>query len=180
VQTSAASGNAFLADLITLRKASMIMGRTDPGTVRTALSRNMKRASRFAFTAPGTVDVAQIRAYIDGGAATSGSQPVRAVLYRDAAGAPGELVTRTNELSVAARRPAGWATLTFPAPVRLTAGAYWVGLHSGGSTVVARYAGGTVAGSLRFNADTYSDGSASPFGAASSDNVEGAFQVIGG
>ena len=180
VQASAGSGDAFLADLITLRKASVVMGRSDPGTVRTALSRNMKRASRFAFAAPGTVDVAQIRAYIDGAAATSGSQPVRAVLYRDAAGAPGQLVARTNELSVAARRPAGWAALGFPAPVRLTAGAYWVGLHSGGTTVVARYAGDTVSGALRFNADAYGDGSASPFGAASSDDVEGAFQVIGG
>jgi hypothetical protein len=180
VQTSAGSGNAFYADLLTLRKAAMVMGRTEAGAVRTALSRNMKRASRFAFASPTAVDVAQIRAYIDGAAATSGSQPLRAVIYRDAAGSPGELIARTGELSVAARRAAGWATLSFPAPVRLTAGAYWIGLHSGGSTVVARYAGGSVTGALRFNADAYGDGSSNPFGAASSDNVEGAFQVIAG
>jgi hypothetical protein len=46
--------------------------------------------------------------------------------------------------------------------------------------VVARYAGDSVAGALRFNADAYGDGSSNPFGVASSDNVEGAFQVIGG
>jgi hypothetical protein len=45
--------------------------------------------------------------------------------------------------------------------------------------VVARYAGGTVAGAPRFTADGHGDGSSSPFGAASSDDVEGAFQVLG-
>ena len=50
------------------------------------MSANTKRASPFTVFANATVR--RLHAYIDGGGATSGSQTLRAVLYRNAGGSP--------------------------------------------------------------------------------------------
>lgn len=73
-------------------------------------------------------------------------------------------------------------TLRFPAPVRLTAGFHWLGLHSGGSTAVGRYAATPTGfgGTLAFNPDAYGDGSGSTFGTTSSDSKSMSIYAVGG
>jgi hypothetical protein len=148
----------------------------------TNLGPNVKRASSYGFIAPTTVDVSELRAHLDGRAATSGSQPIRGVIYATGASAyvVGDLVARTNEVTITAGRAPGWVTLKFASPVRLTAGFYALGLHSGGSTAVGRYAAVPSWGPLFYDSDAYSDGASSAFGTASVDGKHMSIVAIGG
>jgi serine protease len=180
VQTGAAAGSAFLADLLTVRKAAALIGATTPGTTWSALDPNVKRASAFTFTAPARADVSGLRAYLDGRGATSGSQKVIGLLYADQGGEPGALVARTNEVTITAGRAAGWVVLNFAAPARVSAGKYWLGLHAAGTSAVARSASTSATGALRRNADAYGDGSTNPFGTATTDAKRLSIYALGG
>jgi hypothetical protein len=102
------------------------------------------------------------------------------VVYADAAGAPGALIGRTNEVTIAAGRAPGWVTLGFASPVRLAAGSYWLGTHAGGTATVARYAYTAVADAFRRNGDAYGDGSSSPFGTPVADARQLSMEAVGG
>jgi hypothetical protein len=169
VQSSAAAGDAFAADLVSVRRASTVLGSAQAGGVWTAASKDSKRVSAFTLAGSTAVDLASLSAYLDGRAGTTGSQPVRAVVYADAGGAPGALVARSADVTIAAGRAAGWVSLPLAAPARLAPGTYWLGLQSGGTTAVARYAAAPAAGALRYGADAFADGPAAAFGAASTD-----------
>jgi len=149
--------------------------------VWTALSASKKRASRFSF-ASGSASVTSIQAYIDGRGATSGSQSVRAVIYsNNSTGLPSTLLASTNTVTIIAGQAAQLVTFSFSSPVQLAAGSYWLGLHSGGTTAVARYAASTVSNALRFNtkSDAYSDGASSTFGSADLDNKQMSIAAMG-
>jgi hypothetical protein len=81
---------------------------------------------------------------------------------------------------ITAGRAPGWVNLNFATPVRLAPGAYWLGLHSGGTSGVGRYAAVSSTAALRFNADPYSDGSSTPFGTANTDAKRMSLHAIGG
>jgi serine protease len=166
-QTSAVAGDAFDADLMTLAPASTVGGNTTAGSVWTTASPNGKRASSFALTAP--KDVVALQAHVDGKGAASGSQPVTGVLYAGTASGPTTRIGTTTAATISAGRSAAWLRLSFATPIRLAAGTYWIGLHTGGTSGVMRFAATAVAGALRFNTDTYSDGAAAAFGTASTD-----------
>jgi hypothetical protein len=143
------------------------------------MAADRKRASRFALTSTSTFTA--MKAYVDGGAATTGSQPLRGIIYSDGSGAPDKPLATSAAVTVSAGRAPGQITLSFSSPVRLASGNYWLGLHSGGTTRVARYAATTVSAALRFNngADSFSDGSSNPFGATSADNKQMSIAAIG-
>jgi len=84
-------------------------------------------------------------------------------------------------VTISAGQAPGLVTMSLETPVRLTSGYYWLGLHSGGSTAVARYAATSVAKALRFNttADAFADGASSPFGSTSSDDKLMSMSAIG-
>jgi hypothetical protein len=63
--------------------------------------------------------------------------------------------------------------------VRLAAGTYWIGLHTGGTAPVMRFAAESVSGAARFNADAYADGAAATFGAASTDAKSLSLYAVG-
>jgi hypothetical protein len=169
LQTGAAAGNVLQVDLVVVKRAGPAFGSTTAGSAWTALAPDVKRASRFAFSTPAALDVSHLQAYLDGRAATTGSQAVRGVLYADSGGAPGALVARTADMTIAAGRAPGWVPLRFTAPVRLAPGAYWLGLQAGGSRAVARFAATAAAGGSRRNADVFADGATSPFGGATTE-----------
>ncbi len=147
--------------------AQPILGNQVAGTVWTGMTTNAKRASKFSFATPATASVTALKAYVDGGAATTGSQSARGVIYSDVSGAPRVPLATSTEVNISSGRAAGWITLTFASPVRLTAGTYWLALHSSGTSSVARYAATPVGGALRFNTgDAYADGASNPFGTA--------------
>ena len=147
-----------------------ITGNQVVGTKWTAVTLNAKRASRFA--APALTTASQLQLYMDGNGGAAGSEVMRAVIYTDNGGQPDQLLTTSNQVSVAKGRKAGWVAFTLSKPVVLQAGTYyWVGLHSGATGKVARYAGVSVTSALRWNTDTYSDGATPTFGAATADST---------
>jgi hypothetical protein len=160
---------------------ALVMGTDVAGAVWTRMTSNSKRASRFSFSAPAAAAVTTIKAHVDGRGATTGSQPVRGVIYSDSSGAPNKPLATSSQVTVSANQQAQWITLSFASPVRLTAGSYWLALHSGGSSAVARYAATTVSAALRHNTgtDAYSDGASNPFGGVSTDNKRMSIFAVG-
>ena len=151
---------------------SVLFGKRTPGTSWSAMSANTKRASPFVFYFPGRV--ARIHAYIDGNGATSGSQVVRAVLYRrdPQTGGPGAYVARSFEFTVPAGMSARWVPFWLAPPAQLQPGVYWLGLQSAGQHGVARYAWDSSPNSRRYNVDIDADGPSDPFGQAFSDDQQ--------
>ncbi|MDX6683500.1 MAG: hypothetical protein QOG94_3539 [Solirubrobacteraceae bacterium] len=166
-QTSAVAGDAFDADLMTVARATTAAGNTTAGTVWTSGLANVKRASSMTLSTPR--ELVSLQAYLDGKAATTGSQPVRGVLYAGTASGPTTRVATSSAVTISAKRAAGWVKLAFSTPVRLAAGTYWIGLHTGASHAVMRFAAQAAAGALRTNADSYDNGATTTFGSATTD-----------
>jgi hypothetical protein len=165
------NGNPAQCTNVSCDKSSLILfGRRVAGGSLSAMSANAKRASPFTVYFP--VTVKKLSAYIDGGGATSGSQVMRAVIYRHSSGAPRELVARSFQATIPAGRGPRWVDFYMPFPPRLQRGAYWLGLHSGATNGVARFAWDPVASSRRFNGDNFADGPSNPFGSAALDNQQ--------
>jgi hypothetical protein len=139
-------------------------GMTTPGTKPSnGMSGDFKRASKYTLSETGTL--VSLAAYLDGNGGTAGSQSVRLALYQDVNGAPGTRVAESNVVNIAAGTAPGWVTFTTP-PTSLAAGSYWIAIHTGGTAGVARdYTDGSGVQNWFSNADTFSDGSATPFGA---------------
>ena len=154
------------------------MGADEAGREWTRMTVDAKRASRYSFSGPAAT-VTAMRALLDGDGATTGEQPVRGVIYSDDDGAPDRPLARTYETTIVAGQSAKIITLYFPSPIHVPDGAYWLGLHSGGTTAVARYAATISTSALRYNPDDYSDGPSSLFDTASADDKAMSLVVIG-
>ena len=132
------------------------------GTTPSAgLGTNFKRGSKFSLATSGTL--IELSAYMDGAGASSGTQSVRMELYADSSGLPAALVASSDERVIPAGMAAGWVHFTLP-QTSLTAGSYWIVIHSGDTTGIARDYGGSTANTWYGNSDTYSDGGSNPFG----------------
>jgi hypothetical protein len=154
----------------TEQQHSVLFGKRTPGGSWSAMSANTKRATPFTLFFPATVR--KVHAYIDGGGATSGSQLVRAVLYRNGSGGPGAYVTRSFEFNVPAGMSPRWVQFYLAPPAQLQPGVYWLGLHSGHTHGVARYAWDPQPNARRFNVDLESDGPSNPFGSSLADDQQ--------
>ena len=144
-------------------------GRTTVGTTPSkGMTADFKRASSFTLTEPGRLE--SMSAYLDtlGGASGIG-QAWRLALYRDANGVPGSKVVESfGSSGTAAGRRANWLTDGSYSPL-LSPGKYWIAIHTGATGGLLRnFADGT--GNWYGNADPYSDGASSPYGAASAGN----------
>jgi hypothetical protein len=140
---------------------------TVAGTPSGGLAPNMKRASRFTLPGPGRV--LELAAYLDGNGGASGSQTLRYVLYRDSGGAPTSIVAESDEITIHAGQAASWVSAHIP-PQDLTAGDYWIAIHTGATGGVARDYGDGAANWFS-NADTYSDGASVSFGSGTAGTV---------
>ena len=123
----------------------------------------MKRGSKFTLSETGTL--LSLSAYLDGSGGTAGSQNVRLALYRDSSGVPGAKVAETTAMAIASGTAAGWVTFAAP-QTPLSAGTYWIVIHTGGTAGIVRNVGDGTA-NWYGNADTYSDGASDPFGTGS-------------
>ena len=66
-----------------------------------------------------------------GGPAGTAGQPLRGAVFANANGAPGALLGRTEQVTIAPGQAAGLVKLAFDPPLRLAPGSYWLGLHGG-------------------------------------------------
>ena len=160
---------SFVAKL-DLLPTGFLFGSGDAGGQFSAMSANTKRASPFTVFANATVR--RLHAYIDGGGATSGSQTLRAVLYRNAGGQPAARVAQSFDVTVNAGDPGHWQPFYLAPPANIGPGVYWLGLQSGGTNGVARFAWSAKPGSRRFNIDSFADGPSDPFGASTADEQQ--------
>jgi hypothetical protein len=67
---------------------------------------------------------------------------------------------------------ARWVPLYLAPPAQLNPGVYWIGIQSGATNGVARFAWNSKPNSRRFNADAFADGSSDPFGSALVDDQQ--------
>lgn len=141
--------------------ATATFGKTDPGTAAANnASANYERLTRYALPQAGSVQ--SISIYLDGASGVGTTQPLKAVLYTDAAGTPGALKATSNEVIITAGAPAGWVEFALPAPVALAAGNYWLGVFSGAGDVARYYRDGS-GGASNFVARTYTSGPIDPY-----------------
>jgi len=136
-------------------------GRTTVGSMPSqGMTANFKRGSSFTLDDTGFLYTFGV--YLDGKGASTGTQSIRAVLYSDANGVPGEKLAESEELRISAGDPAAWHTIPAPrAPVY--PGRYWIVLHTGGDAGVIRdFADGS--GNWYGNSDAYADGASQTFG----------------
>ena len=159
------------------RPHGFLFGGGDPGQSFSAMTANAKRASRFFLYYPAAIK--QLRVYLDGGGATSGSQVLRGIIYNEVGGEPGRPLIRSFQATIQAGTAPGWVTLPLPYRIQLNPGYYWLGIHSGANSGVARFGWNPRPSSRRFNIDNYLDGPSDPFGPAPLDNQAIAIHTIG-
>ncbi len=104
--------------------------------------------------------------YISGKGATSGTQPVRAVIYADSGGNPGALLGVSNAVTVKAGQAWGWVDFTFPSSVSIPAGTVWMGYIAGSKNALTQLRYDQLSGDMRYNKNSggYSAGPSNPFG----------------
>ncbi len=151
-------------------------GQLDGGTPSSGLSGDYKRGSRVTLTEPAVL--ATLEAKLDGfGGPQSGRQLIALSIYTDVNGVPGVKLTQSNTDAVSAQQSAQIRSF-YTDPVPLPAGTYWVVLHTGntdagGTPGIIRDYGTTPGGNNWYaNADLFSDGASSPFGAGSTGTAQ--------
>ena len=85
---------------------------------------------------------------------------VNGIIYSDNAGYPDSLLAVSQTVTSVQK---GWNAFQLSSPVFLTAGVYWLGLHS--DTWIDSCESSYISNSTYSLADTYSDGPSDPFGA---------------
>jgi len=136
---------------------------TVAATPSSGLTSHFKRGARFTMGEAGRLFA--LTAYLDGNGGGSGTQKLRYALYRDVGGVPATLVRQSDEVTVTAGQAAGWVTASLE-PTDLAAGDYWVVIHTGDTSGVARDYGDGAA-NWYGNADPYADGASTNFGSGS-------------
>ena len=141
-------------------------GTTTPGTLIDIASTDLKEVSKF--TAPSGGSVVKLTGYVSGLGAGTGAQKVRAVLYADSGGNPGNLLGVSNEVTISAGRPWGWVDFTFPAQVAIQSGTVWMGYIAGSTGDLTQLMCSSVTNDLRYNTNAggYAAGASNPFGSS--------------
>ena len=101
------------------------------------------------------------------------------VAARAATGGPGAYVTRSFDFTVAAGTAAHWQPLWLAPVPRLDPGVYWVGIQSGPTNGVARFAWSPKPSSRRYNIDAFADGASDPFGSSFGDDQQMSVLAVG-
>jgi hypothetical protein len=150
-------------------QAGGTFGKTSVGASADSYAANRKRASRYAL--PTAASLTKLSIYL-APTGTSGQQLLEGVLYADSSGKPGALLGTSSPLTFKSTNTAGWYDLTFPSPLNLVAGNYWIGVITGTTANVAGFRYDSVAGSRGYNANTYTAGPTNPFGPATTDSEQ--------
>jgi hypothetical protein len=144
-------------------------GKTNVGASADVFAANRKRVSEYSLPVAGAVS--KLSVYL-APATTSGQQVLEGILYANAAGTPGGLLGTTAPLTFSSTNAAGWYDLSFPAPLNLPAGSYWIGVITGETSKVAGFRYDPVASTRDYNTNTYTAGPSNPFGAVTTDSEQ--------
>jgi subtilisin family serine protease len=142
------------------------LGKTTVGASGEAATANRIRVNEYPLGEAATVK--RLRVYLRPSATTTGNQDIRGVIYGDAGGVPGSLLAASNRLVFHSSDRPGWYDLPLPEPVSLQPGTYWLGIHTGATSGVARVRWDSVPGSRATKVRDFGSGPSDPFGAVSS------------
>jgi hypothetical protein len=142
------------------------LGKTTVGASGEAAAANRIRVNEYPLGEAATVK--RLRVYLRPSATTTGNQDIRGVIYGDAGGVPGSLLAASNRLVFHSSDRPGWYDLPLPEPVSLQPGTYWLGIHTGATSGVARVRWDSVPGSRATKVRDFGSGPSDPFGAVSS------------
>jgi subtilisin family serine protease len=141
-------------------------GLSTVGTNSDNMVADRKRVNRFQLATAG--NVSKLTMYL-APTGTSGQQLIKGVIYSDQSGSPQALLGVSNALTFRSTDSAGWYDLTFPSPIALSAGTYWIGVISGSTSNIAGFRWRSVSGSRALNSNSYTAGPSNPFGTATID-----------
>jgi subtilisin family serine protease len=144
-------------------------GKTITGAQSDSFGADRKRVNRYALTQAGALTKLSMYLAPTG---TSGQQVLKGVVYADAAGKPGALLASSNALTFHSSDAAGWYDLPLPSELSLSAGSYWVGVITGGTSGVAGFRWDSVSSSRYYNSNSYTSGPTDPFGSATVDGEQ--------
>jgi uncharacterized repeat protein (TIGR01451 family) len=136
-------------------------GKTTVGKVTDDLVANEKRVNRCVL--PFNALVSELTEYLSP-TTFKGQELIKGVIYANSAGKPAALLGVTEQLTFKSTQAAGWYALKFAAPVKLTAGTYWIGVITGNTGKVAAEHYDKVLNAEDYNANTYTSGPSNPFG----------------
>jgi subtilisin family serine protease len=169
---SSAEGSAPSA-LVEAQPGAATFGKTTVGAFADeGLFANYKIVQSATLPVAGIVS--QLSVYAIPGFAAPNPQTIRAVVYADAAGAPGALLATGSDVVYRANVDGkGWLDLPLAAPLKLPAGAYWVGFQTGESSEGMGYVYDAVEHSRAYNQDPFSAGPSEQFGTPTLDSEQG-------
>jgi hypothetical protein len=138
-------------------------GDTTAGPSIDTLSVNLKEVSKYTAVQG---NIVRVTAYVSGLGAASGTQNVKAIVYRDSNGSPGARLGVSYEVTISAGRAWGWVVFPFLTPVPVhPSETVWIGFIASSTSDLTQAAITTPAGNqLLFNTDNYSTGPTDPFG----------------
>ena len=144
-------------------------GTTTIGASIDAASQDFKEVSKYTAVSG---SVLKLTGYVSGLGKSTGSQPMRAVIYANNGGSPGALLGVSNQVLITAGQAWSWIDFTFPSPVSVSAGTVWMGYIGGATDDLTQLRYDTLAGDLRYNFNTggFAAGATNPFGASTSSN----------
>ena len=159
-----ATASSYGSAIVAAGSSSSTFGTLSPGSLTDTASVDLKEVSLYSAPQPGLVS--KLTGYVSGLGKSSGSQPVKAVLYADSGGSPGALLGVSNQVMVQAGRGWGWVDFTFASSVQVQAGSVWMGYIAGASSDLTQLRYDSSPNELRYNKNSggYGAGPTSPFG----------------
>ncbi len=152
-----------------IQQESATFGKTSVGGSFDYFVADRKRVNKYALPKAGSVT--RLNVYLEP-TSTAGQQVMKGLIYADSSGAPAGLLGETEQFTFKSANYAGWYRLSFPSPVKLASGNYWIGVISGGTGDVSGFRYDSVSSSRDYNTNTYTSGPSNPFGSVTTDSEE--------
>jgi hypothetical protein len=139
-------------------------GDTTPGPGTDSLSVNVKAVTKYTAVQG---NIVRVTAYLRADPTKTGTQNVKAIVYRNSNGSPGTRLGVSYEVTITAGKPWGWVTFPFLTPIPVhPAETVWMGFIASNTTDLTQAAITTpMTNDLVFNSDNYATGPSDPFGA---------------
>jgi subtilisin family serine protease len=163
------SSPATSAQTAAVAQVPATFGKTNIGGSSDSFSAERKRVNRYALTVAGSVSKLSIYLAPTG---ISGQQAIKGVLYSDSSGKPANLLGVTSQLTFSSTNKAGWYAMSFPTPLSLLAGSYWIGVITGTTSKVTSFRYDTASGARAYNTNAYTTGPTTTFGTYNTDSEQ--------
>jgi hypothetical protein len=150
-----------------------ILGNNTVGAVDDLQTAEMKQVYKVTPGEGGTIT--KLSGYISGQGSGVGNQAIKAVIYTDNSGVPGNLLAVSDEVIIIEGSAYAWRDFTVSCAIS-SGIPIWIGYHGGAITLGSQLKAFSGSG-VKFNTDTYSNGPNDPFQAASTSTNYSAYSL---